>query len=66
MAFHTPGGGEIQLLKYRQCLIEQGLQVDLFNPWEPNFLNYDIVHFFSALVVLNLFARSSKTLVSHW
>lgn len=49
MAFHTPGGGEIQLLAYKKYLEKNGVQVDLFDPWNPNFLNYDLVHFFSVI-----------------
>lgn len=49
MAFHTPGGGEIQLLAYKKYLEKNGVQVDLFDPWNPNFLDYDIVHFFSVI-----------------
>jgi glycosyltransferase involved in cell wall biosynthesis len=49
MAFHTPGGGEIQLLAYKKHLEKNGIQVDLFDPWNPNFLDYDLVHFFSVI-----------------
>ena len=49
MAFHTPGGGEMQLLAYKKHLELQGVQVDLFDPWKPNFLDYDLVHFFSVI-----------------
>jgi glycosyltransferase involved in cell wall biosynthesis len=49
MAFHTPGGGEIQLLAYKKYLEKNGVQVDLFDPWNPNFLDYDLVHFFSVI-----------------
>lgn len=49
MAFHTPGGGEVQLLAYKKALEDKGVQVDLFNPWEPNFLEYDVVHYFSCV-----------------
>ncbi|WP_117235679.1 glycosyltransferase [Vibrio maerlii] len=49
MAFHTPGGGEIQLLAYKKALEGKGVQVDLFNPWKPNFVEYDLVHFFSCV-----------------
>lgn len=49
MAFHTPGGGEIQLLAYKKALEEKGVVVDLFNPWNPNFKEYDIVHYFSVI-----------------
>ena len=58
MAFHTPGGGEIQLLEYRSELIKRGYTVDLFNPWEPNFSAYDIVHFFPAMVGQSHFVLS--------
>ncbi len=49
MAFHTPGGGEVQLLQYQKHLTQQGLQVDFLDQWEPNFLDYDVVHFFSCI-----------------
>jgi len=49
MAFHTPGGGEMQLLAYRRHLSEQGVQVTLFDPWRPRFLEHDLIHFFSCV-----------------
>lgn len=49
MAFHTPGGGEIQLMAYKKQLELLGHQVDLFNPWKPDFENYDLVHYFSVV-----------------
>ncbi len=49
MAFHTPGGGEVQLLKYKEYLKRKGLHVDLMDMWNPNFKNYDIFHFFSSI-----------------
>ncbi len=49
MAFHTPGGGEIQLVQYRKVLEKCGVSVQLFNQWEPCFLKSDIVHFFSCM-----------------
>lgn len=49
MAFHTPGGGEVQLLKYREFLLKNGVLVDFFDPWNPNFKDYDIFHFFSCI-----------------
>ena len=49
MAFHTPGGGEIQLLAYRKHLPRYGVDVSLFDPWVPNFMDHDIVHFFSCV-----------------
>lgn len=49
MAFHTPGGGEIQLLAYKQHLHMYGVNVQMFDPWNPRFLEHDIVHFFSCV-----------------
>lgn len=49
MAFHTPGGGEIQLLNYKIQLEEIGHEVSLFDLWNPNFKSHDIVHFFSCI-----------------
>ncbi|PTB20705.1 glycosyl transferase [Trinickia symbiotica] len=49
MAFHTPGGGEIQLLAYRKYLPAHGVEVTLFDQWNPRFLEHDIVHFFSCV-----------------
>ena len=47
MAFHTPGGGEIQLLAYHKHLPAHRVEVTLFDPWNPRFLEHDVVHFFS-------------------
>lgn len=49
MAFHTPGGGEIQLKAYQKYLPYQGVDVSLFDQWNPRFLEHDIVHFFSCV-----------------
>lgn len=49
MAFHTPGGGEIQLLAYRKHLPAHGVEVTLFDQWAPRFLEHDVVHFFSCI-----------------
>ncbi len=49
MAFHTPGGGEVQLLAYRDHLQRMGVDVTLFDPWNPRFQDHDVVHFFSCL-----------------
>ncbi|KWK82693.1 glycosyltransferase family 4 protein [Burkholderia ubonensis] len=49
MAFHTPGGGEIQLLAYRDHLARHDVEVSLFDPWKPRFLEHDLVHFFSCV-----------------
>jgi glycosyltransferase involved in cell wall biosynthesis len=47
-AFFVPGGGEAQLLKTREHLQRLGVEVDLYNPWEPAVERYDVVHMFSA------------------
>lgn len=49
MAFHTPGGGEMQLLAYQKHLPAYGINVNLFNLWDPQFLTHHIVHFFSCI-----------------
>lgn len=49
MAFHTPGGGEIQLMNYKKSLEKKGVEVTLFDPWAPNFKDHDLVHFFSCI-----------------
>lgn len=47
VAFVTPGGGEIQLLQTRKALQALGVQVDLFDIWNPTIANYDVIHLFS-------------------
>jgi glycosyltransferase involved in cell wall biosynthesis len=49
MAFHTLGGGEVQLLAYRDHLASHGIEVTLLDPWNPRFLEHDVVHFFSTV-----------------
>jgi len=49
MAFHTPGGGEMQLLAYKKYLPDLGVDVSLLDPWNPKFLDHDVVHFFSCV-----------------
>lgn len=46
-AFDCPGGGERQLLAYQSHLTGMGIQVDLFDQWNPKFKEYDIFHYFS-------------------
>jgi glycosyltransferase involved in cell wall biosynthesis len=48
-AFHTPGGGEFQLLMYKKNLEGLGVSVDFFDMWNPQFNNYDLVHYFSCV-----------------
>ena len=49
MAFHTPGGGEIQLLAFKKYLQKMNIRVSLYDLWQPNLLEHDIVHFFSCM-----------------
>ena len=48
-AFHTPGGGEIQLQAYHKHLAAYGVEVTLFDQWHPRFLEHDLVHYFSCV-----------------
>jgi len=48
-AFHTPGGGEMQLLKYKEYLENIGVEVTLLDQWNPRFADYDVVHYFSCI-----------------
>jgi glycosyltransferase involved in cell wall biosynthesis len=49
MAFHTPGGGEIQLQSYYKYLNQRGVSVDLFDIWNPRLREYSLIHFFSCI-----------------
>jgi glycosyltransferase involved in cell wall biosynthesis len=49
MAFHTPGGGEVQLMAYHKHLRAVGVNVSLMDPWNPRLLEHQIVHFFSCV-----------------
>lgn len=49
MAFHTPGGGEVQLMAYHKHLRACGVNVNLMDPWNPQLLEYKLVHFFSCV-----------------
>ena len=62
MAFHTPGGGEVQLLAYKKHLPAFGVEVSLFDPWNPRFKEYDIIHYFSCVGGSVHFCRFIKQL----
>jgi len=47
VAFQCPGGGEIQLLKSKEALEQLGHEVILFNQWETNLEDCDVIHHFS-------------------
>lgn len=45
-AFQSPGGGEVLLLKTREFLLKNKVNVKLFNQWEDKLQDYDILHNF--------------------
>ncbi|WP_321814293.1 MULTISPECIES: glycosyltransferase [unclassified Paraburkholderia] len=49
MAFHTPGGGEVQLMQYHRHLPEHSVDVTLLDMWAPKFKDHGLVHFFSCM-----------------
>ncbi|GES52436.1 group 1 glycosyl transferase [Rhizobium sp. NBRC 114257] len=48
-AFETPGGGEIQLLKYEQYLLKAGADVVRYDPWRSGLDKAELFHFFSCM-----------------
>lgn len=48
-AFETPGGGEIQLLKYEEYLLKSGIDVRRHDPWANELGNAQVFHFFSCV-----------------
>ena len=57
MAFHTIGGGEIQLIAYKEHLPAYGVEVTLFDQWNPCLFEHDLVHFFSCIAGFSSFLR---------
>jgi glycosyltransferase involved in cell wall biosynthesis len=57
----NPGGGEIHARKLHEHLRKSGVAVDLFNPWEHKFSNYDLVIFWGSDAVLLSAAKSAKS-----
>ena len=49
MAFHTPGGGEVQLMQYKKYLPKESINVELLDSWDPRFFDFNLVHFFSCM-----------------
>ncbi|QJT09807.1 glycosyltransferase family 4 protein [Oceanidesulfovibrio marinus] len=47
VAFDCPGGGEVQLMECKAALERRGIEVLLYDPWQPQFDQADVVHFFS-------------------
>lgn len=48
-AFETPGGGEIQLLKYEEYLVKAGVEVVRHDPWRDDIGRASVFHFFSCM-----------------
>ncbi|MDD5218790.1 MAG: glycosyltransferase family 4 protein [Candidatus Omnitrophica bacterium] len=49
IAFQSPGGGEIVLLKTKEYLAKEGVDVKLFDPWTDKFSDFDILHTFGSV-----------------
>lgn len=47
--FNAPGGDYIQMLKTKEFLEKEGIQVDISLEFEPNLDNYDVVHLFNLM-----------------
>jgi glycosyltransferase involved in cell wall biosynthesis len=45
-AFQSPGGGEVLLLKTKEFLTKERVNVSLFNQWKDKLQDYDILHNF--------------------
>jgi glycosyltransferase involved in cell wall biosynthesis len=57
----TPGGGEVQLAKTREALCAQGVDVELFDLWNPR-SDFDILHVFGSTYQLSDFVVTAKRL----
>lgn len=49
MAFQSPGGGEVQLLKTKEYLEKIGVEVKLFDSWNDKLEDFDIFHVFGSV-----------------
>ncbi len=47
--FEAPGGDMVQLLKTKEFLEKQGVQVDISLEFEPDLSDYDLVHLFNLM-----------------
>ena len=48
-AFQAPGGGEVQLLKTKEYLEKEGVEVKLFDQWKDKMSSFDIFHTFGSV-----------------
>jgi glycosyltransferase involved in cell wall biosynthesis len=62
MAFHTPGGGEVQLMAYYKYMCDKATKIRLFDPWNPRLADQDLVHYFSCVGGSVHFCRFIKSL----
>ncbi|PZV09181.1 MAG: glycosyl transferase [Leptolyngbya sp.] len=60
VAFDCPGGGEIQILKCKEALASRGIEVLLYDQWQPQFDQADIVHHFSVYGGSSVFCNYVK------
>jgi glycosyltransferase involved in cell wall biosynthesis len=60
VAFHTPGGGEIQLLRTKEALMRLGIDVELYDQWKPKIPDADVVHYFSVFGGSSVFCNFVK------
>jgi glycosyltransferase involved in cell wall biosynthesis len=61
IAFHTPGGGEIQLMQTKTSLERLGENVMLFDTWAPQIDKSDVVHHFSVYGGSSVFCNFIKS-----
>ena len=47
VAFDCPGGGEIQILRTKKFLEKIGVDIELYDLWNPQLNRTDVVHYFS-------------------
>jgi glycosyltransferase involved in cell wall biosynthesis len=61
-AFQSPGGGEIQLLKTKEYLEHEGVEVKLFDPWSDKLSSFDLLHIFGSVKDCLDMIRTAKVL----
>jgi glycosyltransferase involved in cell wall biosynthesis len=49
VAFQSPGGGEIALLKTKEYLEKEGIKIKLFDPWHDKLKDFNILHTFGSV-----------------
>jgi glycosyltransferase involved in cell wall biosynthesis len=49
VAFQSPGGGEIALLKTKEYIEKEGVPVRLLDPWNDKLKSFDILHTFGSV-----------------